>query len=90
MSSPHASSIPIFWGHGTADPLVTFKIGSASVDFLKTTLNLPTVPAAPDAATLKGVMFRQYEGLQHGAAPEELAELKNWLKRILPKDATNE
>ena len=85
MCVPHASSLPIFWGHGTADPLVTFKIGSASVAFLKTTLGLSAVlPDAPDAASLKGVMFRDYPGLQHGAAPQELDDLKKWLKKILP------
>jgi hypothetical protein len=86
MCSSHASSIPIFWGHGTADPLVTFDIGRTSVDFLKTALGLPQVPPdAPDAATLKGVMFMQYPGLQHGAAPQELVDLKEWFKKVLPQ-----
>jgi len=84
MCGPHASSIPIFWGHGAADPLVTFAIGRASVEFLKTILGLSAVPHdAPDAASLKGVMFREYPGLQHGAAPEELADLNEWFKKIL-------
>ncbi|KAI0004975.1 Phospholipase/carboxylesterase [Russula compacta] len=90
MSSARASSLPIFWGHGTADPLITFKMGSASVDFLKTSLGFSAAPRhprdAPDAAALEGVTFRGYSGLQHGVAPEELVDLREWFKKILPKD----
>jgi hypothetical protein len=39
-----------------------------------------------DAAALKGVLFKSYPGLQHGAAPEELDDLTEWLKKILPKN----
>jgi predicted esterase len=85
MCTSHAPSTPIFWGHGTADPLVTFKIGRTSVEFLKTTLGFPAAPSdVPDAAALKGVMFKEYAGLQHGASPQELVDLKEWLKKILP------
>ena len=85
MCSQHASSIRIFWGHGIADPLVTYQQGRTSVDFLKTTLSLSAVTAEEsDAPALKGVLFKSYAGLQHGAAPEELNDLKDWLKMILP------
>jgi predicted esterase len=85
MRGPHASSLPIFWGHGTADPLITFEIGRLSVDLLKSSLGLSAAPRdAPDAASSKGIAFREYPGLQHGASPEELVDLKAWLKKILP------
>jgi predicted esterase len=85
MCSKHSTSTPIFWGHGTADPLVTYKIGSSSVDFLKTTVGLSAATAeGSDASALKGVLFKSYAGLQHGAAPEELSDLTEWLKKILP------
>ncbi|KAI9508904.1 Phospholipase/carboxylesterase [Russula earlei] len=84
MSSSHASSIPIFWGHGTADPIVRFEIGKSSVEYLKTNLGLPAVPSgASDAVALKGVMFREFPGLQHGASAEELIELREWLGSVL-------
>jgi hypothetical protein len=86
MCSQHASSTRIFWGHGTADPLVTFDIGRTSVEFLKTDLGLSAVTAeGSDASVLKGILFKSYAGLQHGAAPGELNDLKEWLKVILPK-----
>ncbi|KAF8484804.1 Phospholipase/carboxylesterase [Russula ochroleuca] len=88
MCTQHASSTPIFWGHGTADPLVTLDIGRTSVDFLKTTLGISAVTTErSDAPALKGVLFKDYAGLQHGAAPEELDDLKEWLKVILPKNS---
>ena len=60
------------------------------MDFLNRTLGFPKVPLdAPDATTLKGVMFREYSGLQHGAAPQELVDLKEWFKKILPQQLSD-
>lgn len=88
MCSQHASSARIFWGHGTADPLVTFDLGRTSVDFLKTTLGIPAVTTeASGTSALDGVLFKNYTGLQHGAAPEELNDVKEWLKKIIPKNS---
>ncbi|KAH9062742.1 Phospholipase/carboxylesterase/thioesterase [Lactarius vividus] len=83
MCSSHATSNPIFWGHGTADPLVKFALGRDSVDFLKNTLGLPEVPNAVGATTLKGITFKPYDGLGHGADPQELDDLAAWLKMTL-------
>ncbi|KAJ6501504.1 lysophospholipase I [Mycena vitilis] len=44
MVSPHAPSIPIFWGHGTADPLVTHDLGRACADFVISELGVPPAP----------------------------------------------
>jgi hypothetical protein len=53
---------------------------------LKTDLGLSAVTAeGSDASALTGILFKSYAGLQHGAAPEELNDLKKWLKVILPK-----
>ncbi|KAJ6519287.1 lysophospholipase I [Mycena sanguinolenta] len=45
MVSPHASSIPIFWGHGTEDPLVTHELGRVSADFVISEFGIPPAPA---------------------------------------------
>jgi len=84
MCSSHASSNTIFWGHGTADPLVPLALGKASVDFLKNTLGLPEAPDASEATSSKGITFKPYDGLQHGTAPRELDDLVAWLKMTLP------
>lgn len=84
MCSSHASSTSIFWGHGTADPLVKFTLGKDSVDFLKNTLGLPEASDASGATSLKGITFKPYDGLQHGAGPQELYDWAAWLKKTLP------
>ncbi|KAH9179745.1 Phospholipase/carboxylesterase [Lactarius sanguifluus] len=84
MCSSHATSNSIFWGHGTADPLVKFTLGKESVDFLKNTLGLPEAPNAAGVTTLKGITFKQYAGLEHGANLQELDDLAAWLKKTLP------
>ncbi|KAF8272468.1 Phospholipase/carboxylesterase [Lactarius quietus] len=84
MCSSHASSNSIFWGHGTADPLVKFALGKDSVDYLKDTLGVPEAPDAPGATSSKGVTFKPYAGLQHGADAQELDDLAAWLKKTLP------
>jgi predicted esterase len=46
MVSSHAPSIPVFWGHGTADTLVTHDLGRVSADFVMSELGLPPAPVA--------------------------------------------
>ncbi|KAJ6514568.1 lysophospholipase I [Mycena vulgaris] len=81
MASPHASSIPIFWGHGTQDPLVTYKLGRACVDFLVTKIGLS---AAPYPGAPVGIDFHAYDALAHSIRNDELSDLASWLKKILP------
>lgn len=82
MASPHASQIPVFWGHGTSDPLVLYKFGMASVDFLTNTIGFTRT-----TGSTTGLDFRAYEGMAHSSCPEELSDLKEWIKRIVPKDS---
>ncbi|KAJ7226058.1 lysophospholipase I [Mycena pura] len=46
MVSPHAASLPIFWGHGTADPLVTHDLGHACAQFVMSEIGVPAAPKA--------------------------------------------
>jgi len=88
MCSPHASSNSIFWGHGIADPLVKFELGKESVDYLKNDLGIPEAPGAPGDTSSKGITFKPYAGLEHGADPQELDDLAAWLKKTLPTSLT--
>ena len=82
MVSDHAKKLPIFWGHGTADPIVRFDRATMSLEFLKTQLGVKTVD--PDAVLGGGIEFHAYEDLPHSADPEELDELKMFLKKVIP------
>ncbi|KAJ7462157.1 Phospholipase/Carboxylesterase-domain-containing protein [Mycena latifolia] len=81
MASEHATSIPIFWGHGTADPLVKFDLAERSVDFLKKNIG---IPEAPSTGELKGLSFNAYRGVGHSTNEKELDDLKAFLNKALP------
>lgn len=84
MSSSHATALPIFWGHGSLDPLVEYKkMAQASVEFLTKQIGVPSTTKDGD---LKGLSFNTYP-IGHSTNEQELGDLKEWLKRVLPKDA---
>lgn len=43
MLSGHVKKLPIFMGHGTADPMLKFEFGKGSADYLKSELGFATV-----------------------------------------------
>ncbi|KAF8995397.1 acyl-protein thioesterase 1 [Cyathus striatus] len=89
IMSPHATTIPIFWGHGTADELYNH---SFAVETTKTLANDLSVPfkfsdgkdEEKDSQT-KGIGFHSYEGLEHWMKVSELDDLAKWLNTLLPK-----
>jgi lysophospholipase I len=85
MSTDHAKSLPIFWGHGTNDPLVKYQFGLESAKFLTKELGVPSTNLdAPDAVGLKGLAFNSYDGVGHSTNTKELEDLNNWLKKVAP------
>lgn len=80
MVSAHASSIPIFWGHGNADPLVPYKLGRVCAEYLVTEVG---VPWAPCPGAPEGLDFHTYHGLAHYIRDDELTDVASWLKKIL-------
>lgn len=83
MTSDHAKSVPIFWGHGTSDPMVRFEFGKASVEFLKSKIGIPEATKGATGPPL-GIDFNAYPGVPHSTSPEELRDLQLYLKRALP------
>ncbi|KAF8897905.1 Phospholipase/Carboxylesterase-domain-containing protein [Infundibulicybe gibba] len=90
MASTHAATTPIFWGHGSADPLVKLQLGRDSTDFLVSVLGVPRAP--PSSATSasapttppKGLVWNVYEGIGHTTSQRELDDLRMWIRRIVP------
>jgi predicted esterase len=82
MSSEHATQTPLFWGHGTDDPLIKYKFGTASVEYLTKTLGFK-----PVTDSTIGVDFRSYKGMGHSTCQTELDDLRAWIKRVVPKDS---
>lgn len=82
MASAHATSIPIFWGTGTLDPLVKFQYAKDSADFL---VNVLGVPRAPPSGECTGLSFNAYEGLGHSTCQQELDDLKTFITKAIPQ-----
>ncbi|KAH7909450.1 Phospholipase/Carboxylesterase-domain-containing protein [Hygrophoropsis aurantiaca] len=81
LASPNVTNIPIFWGHGTHDPLIKYQYGLDSVAYLQKELSVSTVEKT---GSLIGVDFRSYHGMGHSTCPKELNDLKDFFKRVLP------
>ncbi|KAJ7634666.1 lysophospholipase I [Roridomyces roridus] len=80
MVSEHASSLPVFWAHGTSDTTVKYQLARVSADFLRTEAGFPTATrtGAP------GIDFHSYHSLPHYIRDDELSDLASFLKKILP------
>ncbi|CAE6425633.1 unnamed protein product [Rhizoctonia solani] len=72
LLSPTATSTPIFWGHGTVDPVVPYKFGHMSVEHMKGSLGF------------SNLQFNSYKGMAHSADQQEIADLGAWLKSVIP------
>lgn len=81
MAKEHARTTPVFFGHGVDDPLVTIQMGRMSATFLRNNVRLPQATETD----LRGVTFKEYEGMQHQTCPKELDDMKGWLVKVIPK-----
>ena len=81
MTSDHAKSTPIFWGHGSEDPLVKAEFSKESKEFVTGQLG---IPVGTDAAVAKGLDYRIYGGLGHSTSSQELNDLQAWLIKAVP------
>ncbi|KAG9311876.1 Phospholipase/Carboxylesterase-domain-containing protein [Chiua virens] len=88
-ASPHLRDTPVLMCHGTADPLVPFKLGRRSSEILNS-LGLPVLgdSALTDEGKLPspGLIFRSYDGLEHSACTQTILDLRQFMKRVLVDD----
>lgn len=64
-------SYPVFQAHGTTDPVVNFTLGKMTYQMLKEYM--------PD------MMFKNYGGLGHSSSPQEMSDVKDFIKKAVPK-----
>ncbi|KAH7926769.1 Phospholipase/carboxylesterase [Leucogyrophana mollusca] len=83
LAGTNIANIPIFWGHGTQDPIVQYRFGRDSVGYLRAELG---VRDASKTGTPIGLNFQTYAGMEHTTCPQELRDLKEFLRRTLPQD----
>ncbi|KAG1892126.1 Phospholipase/carboxylesterase/thioesterase [Suillus subluteus] len=79
--SMHASTIPVFWGHGVQNESVTWGLSWESAKFIGDELDVRygqyTKVGDP------GVSFMSY-GIAHWMAESEMEDLRFFLKKVLP------
>ncbi|KAH9899448.1 Phospholipase/carboxylesterase [Cubamyces lactineus] len=83
MMNDHAKKLPIFWGHGKMDPIVQYDRATMSLEYIKAQLGLNTL-VSPDKVLEGGIEFHSYDFLPHSVDDKELADLKTFLKKVLP------
>lgn len=80
MLAPHSKQMPIFWGHGSGDPLVKPIFAEESVEFLK---SVGISNAKP--GELNGLSYNIYPGVGHSTNMQELEDLKVWIAKVIPE-----
>lgn len=74
----HANTLPVFMGHGTADPVVKYTYGERSAKFVRSGdgggagLGLGNFRQTEDGKRWRGVWAESYPGMAHSACPEEV------------------
>ncbi|KAK4699653.1 phospholipase/carboxylesterase, partial [Phenoliferia sp. Uapishka_3] len=91
MQTEHASKLPVFWGHGTADGVVKYIWGQMSVEKLKTlgykNIDFNSYPGPVSFSLPIGTTcthFHHIIGMQHSLCDEEQSDVENWLRKVLP------
>jgi lysophospholipase I len=70
--------------HGTADPLLRFQLGKQSSEMLIDEFGWKKEDFSVDKPA--GLIFKSYSGMQHSACPEEISDLKEWLRKVIPNE----
>ncbi|KAI5474162.1 hypothetical protein MNV49_004074 [Pseudohyphozyma bogoriensis] len=71
-SNDKAKTLPIFWGHGTGDQMISITRAEAGVEQLR-------------GQGLKNIEFKVYAGMPHSTCPEEIADVEAFLRKVLPE-----
>jgi lysophospholipase I len=81
LASPLASTIPVFWGHISDDPLVRPEHIQPSLAILTSCLGMPYSSSTDEC---EGLTYKVYDGMRHETNERELGDLKDWIKRAIP------
>jgi len=82
MLAPYWKRLPIFWGHGSSDPLVKPRFSLESVEFFK---SMGIKEAKPRENSLAGLSYNVYPGVGHSTNLQELEDLKAWIAKVIPE-----
>ncbi|KAF9057862.1 Alpha/Beta hydrolase protein [Panaeolus papilionaceus] len=83
IASPHAVSTNVFYGHGSADPLVRMQ---QFEDSAKNLVDLG-IPRSTNGE-FGGLYYHVYEGMGHCTVQKELDDLKRFIEKCIPADTS--
>ena len=69
--------LPIFFGHGTADPLIPAPIANLTLQVLQ-------------GKGMSDINFKLYPSMGHSSCPQEMEDLKKFILRVLPEKPISE
>ncbi|KAF8981585.1 hypothetical protein BGZ46_002567 [Entomortierella lignicola] len=72
LATPHSRKSPIFWGHGTFDPIIKIDLGEDSTELLR--------------AMKYKVDFHSYPKMGHSVCPDEIKDLGEFFLKTLPSE----
>lgn len=85
MSAPTASTVPIFWGHGKQDPLVSYRFAEMSKEILVKDFGFLSLEH--NKIGQPGLTFMLYPGLEHSTSEDEIGHMKEFLAHVVPNQA---
>lgn len=86
----HATRLPVFMAHGTADPVVKYTYGERSAKFVRAGdgggqgLGLGNFRQDESTGKWRGVWSEAYPGMAHTASPEEIEHIGQFLEKVVP------
>ncbi|KAL4062861.1 Phospholipase/carboxylesterase/thioesterase [Scleroderma yunnanense] len=81
MLTPHAASLPVFWGHGADDLLIPHSIARRSVERLTQDFGFPS---QNEFGSDSGLKLVTYPDLDHSTSEKELDDVAEFLKHVVP------
>lgn len=71
--SQASKDVPILMCHGEMDPVVRFEWGKLTKEVL-------------ESCGSRNIQFKAYRHLEHSSSEEEIRDVENWLRIVLPNE----
>ncbi|KAH7105532.1 Phospholipase/carboxylesterase [Auriculariales sp. MPI-PUGE-AT-0066] len=79
LANPHAAALPVWWAHGTRDPLIPYDSVDKSMSIARARLGMSNAQPGSTA----GIEFHSYN-IAHSADQAEIISLGQWVARVVP------
>jgi predicted esterase len=80
LANGHAAELPIWWSHGTQDPLIPLQAAEHSLSIARAKLGISNVEPGSNV----GIQWQTFP-IPHSASEAEIVSLGQWLAHVLPQ-----